>query len=172
MLEINAENYHTTENSLRISYVANQSVNLKKGEQLITLHFKSNTKANVFNQLNISYNTLQAEAYNENGDMYDIRLNQRENTTKESVNSMVLFQNEPNPFTNETVVKFYNSKDQEINFVIFDINGKVVRSIEKEYNHGTHELKLTKNELGQTGVYFIQMNTSDFTETKKMVLIR
>ncbi len=172
VLEINAENYHTTENSLRISYVANQSVNLKKGEQLITLHFKSNTKANVFNQLNISYNTLQAEAYNENGDMYDIRLNQRENTTKESVNSMVLFQNEPNPFTNETVVKFYNSKDQEINFVIFDINGKVVRSIEKEYNHGTHELKLTKNELGQTGVYFIQMNTSDFTETKKMVLIR
>lgn len=115
---------------------------------------------------------MQAEAYNENGDMYDIRLNQRENTTKESVNSMVLFQNEPNPFTNETVVKFYNSKDQEINFVIFDINSKVVRSIEKEYNHGTHELKLTKNELGQTGVYFIQMNTSDFTETKKMVLIR
>ena len=29
-----------------------------------------------------------------------------------------------------------------------------------------------KNELGKAGVYFIQMNTSQYTETKKMVLIR
>jgi len=48
----------------------------------------------------------------------------------------------------------------------------VIRNVDKEASMGKNEFKITKNELGKAGVYFIQMNTSQYTETKKMVLIR
>lgn len=173
VLNLSSENYNQIDNKVRISQVNDDAINFTKGQTLFTLHFKSSKmNAALIKSLGLAYSDLSAEAYDENNEALTIRLEQRDADKKALAIENSLDQNTPNPFTNETTVSYSVNEAQSVNFVIFDLDGKVIRNFDKEASMGKNEFKITKNELGKAGVYFIQMNTSQYTETKKMVLIR
>jgi hypothetical protein len=92
-------------------------------------------------------------------------------------NKMSLKQNYPNPFNPTTQIKFDISKTQNVTLKIFDILGREVRTLINEIK-SPGEYSVTwdgKNGNGvqvSTGVYFYRIESGDFTDIKKMVLVK
>ena len=82
-----------------------------------------------------------------------------------------MFQNEPNPFKGETVVRFTLPEAMTATLTVFDVTGKVVHLVEGDYSAGYNEVKLRQKDLSNTGVLYYRLDADDFTATKKMVVI-
>jgi hypothetical protein len=84
-----------------------------------------------------------------------------------------LEQNYPNPFNPGTTIRFNLSKGSNVNIRIFDITGREVEHIVKGemVQAGTHEVKFNAAKLS-SGVYFYTLETDNFRETKKMMLVK
>ncbi len=83
-----------------------------------------------------------------------------------------LFQNYPNPFNPTTNIKFTIPKASLVKLVIFDIMGKAVSTIiNKELQAGSYNTDVDASGLS-SGVYFYKLTVGDFSDTKKMILIK
>ena len=83
-----------------------------------------------------------------------------------------LSQNYPNPFNVTTVVSYGLPARSEVSITIFDILGQNVETIVKEEQPaGFHQV--TWNADGKSsGIYFYKIQAGDFTETKRMLLLK
>lgn len=83
-----------------------------------------------------------------------------------------LFQNIPNPFNPETAISFYIPERSKVSLKIFDGLGKEVTEI---YNGELTPGRYTKywNALNYpAGVYYYRMQADNFSDTKKLVLVK
>ena len=86
--------------------------------------------------------------------------------------SYTLSQNFPNPFNPETNIKFSISQSGNVKLTVFDITGKEVESLVNEkLSAGTYAYNFNASNL-PSGTYFYKIETDNFVETKKMVLIK
>lgn len=90
--------------------------------------------------------------------------------------SYFLYQNYPNPFNSNTKIKFDLPLSGNVEIILYDILGKrVMTLIDKYYDAGTYEIEfnaLSTNYEVPSGIYFYQMKTRYFTDTKKMILTK
>lgn len=83
-----------------------------------------------------------------------------------------LSQNYPNPFNPNTNIKYQIAKSKDVNLKVFDILGKEVATLVNEkQTPGVYEITFDGSKL-PSGVYFYRLSTGDFSETKKMILIK
>lgn len=89
----------------------------------------------------------------------------------EEVSDYKLFQNYPNPFNPETNIKFSLSENSNVSVKIYDINGRLVRTLVNnvKLNPGQYSVTFEAGNLS-SGVYFYKLETDIFTDTKKMIL--
>jgi hypothetical protein len=88
-----------------------------------------------------------------------------------------LEQNYPNPFNPETVISFSLPKSSNVQIKIYDVLGKEIRTlISEERNAGKHNIYWNAtDDYGKrvsSGVYFYTIITDNFSQTKKMVLMK
>ena len=83
--------------------------------------------------------------------------------------SVVLFQNQPNPFVDVTSIGFKLSQAQNVKLTLFAQDGRVVEKREKYYPPGTHYELFHGRQFPERGVYFYRLETDDVTLVKKMV---
>jgi len=88
-----------------------------------------------------------------------------------------LAQNYPNPFNPQTVIKYALPHDCEVKITIYNVLGQKVRTLVDEYqNAGYKRVEWdSKNERGEeiaSGVYFYRIKAAEFTESKKMVILK
>jgi len=96
-------------------------------------------------------------------------------------NEFVLNQNYPNPFNPTTTIKYSIpnvvklSPDlslQPTQLHIYDILGRKVKTlINKQQSPGNYEVTFDASELS-SGIYFYTLNTGEFVQTKKMMLLK
>ncbi len=83
-----------------------------------------------------------------------------------------LHQNYPNPFNPTTTIKFEIPEQTAASLKIFDILGReVVTLINAPLRAGIYSETWNAEGLS-SGVYFYRLETPDFTDTKKMILIK
>ncbi len=83
-----------------------------------------------------------------------------------------LSQNYPNPFNPNTVIGFQLPTAGFISIKIYDINGKEVSELVNEnLKAGEYKINFDGSKLS-TGVYFYKLTTDNFTQTKKMLLVK
>lgn len=86
-----------------------------------------------------------------------------------------LFQNYPNPFNPSTNIVYHLPRDSEVKLEIFNLLGQRVKCIDEgAQKAGVHSLTLETEELGEvsTGIYFYTLRAGDFSDTRKMMLLR
>lgn len=85
----------------------------------------------------------------------------------------LLKQNYPNPFNPSTVIEYNLPESATVTLKIYDLMGREVKTlVNGEYqNKGLYKYFLNAYDLS-SGVYFYQLKTDKYSETKKMVLIR
>lgn len=83
-----------------------------------------------------------------------------------------LSQNYPNPFNPVTNIKFSIAKSGNVKLVIFDINGREVAAVVNEYlSAGIYKADFDGKNLA-SGIYFYKILTNEFTDVKKMILVK
>ncbi len=93
-------------------------------------------------------------------------------TTNETADKFELKQNYPNPFNPSTKISFKIADIGNVSLKVYDINGKeVVTLISKEMNAGNYEVTFDANKLS-SGVYFYKLVTNEFSDTKRMMLVK
>lgn len=87
-------------------------------------------------------------------------------------NKYELFQNYPNPFNPVTTIKFNLPVKDNVQILLFDMQGRMVNTIlNKEMTAGEHAVNFNGSDLS-TGIYFYRMITSKVSDSKKMILIK
>lgn len=93
-------------------------------------------------------------------------------TSTESPNGFYLGQNFPNPFNPVTDIYFSIPKSQHIRISILDMLGKEVGIIaEGLTNAGSYKADFDASGLS-SGIYFYKLETNEFSEIKKMTLVK
>ena len=83
-----------------------------------------------------------------------------------------LEQNYPNPFNPSTSIKFNIPKQSNVKLVIYDVIGKEVATLVNEMKQpGSYEAVFNGDNFA-SGVYFYRLEAGNFTDVKKMVLIK
>jgi WD40 repeat protein len=93
-----------------------------------------------------------------------------------------LLANYPNPFNSETWIPYQLSEDADVMIQIYDLNGKIVRTLylgHKRAGYYTSKQKAAywdgRNDLGEkvtSGIYFYTIQAGRFLATRKMVITR
>jgi hypothetical protein len=83
-----------------------------------------------------------------------------------------LSQNYPNPFNPKTIINFQLPKNNYVTLTIYDILGrKVSILVIEELKAGTYQVDWDASNY-TSGVYFYKFIAGEFTETKKMILMK
>jgi uncharacterized delta-60 repeat protein len=83
-----------------------------------------------------------------------------------------LSQNYPNPFNPVTNIRFDIPNASNVKLTIFDITGREIEQlVNNQLEAGTYNIDFDASHLA-TGTYFYKINAGDFTEVKKMILIK
>jgi len=96
---------------------------------------------------------------------------------KELPSRFHLFQNYPNPFNPVTQIEYTLKKDCSVNLTIYDILGQKITTLINEHQSAGHKRVRWdgKNDKGQmvgSGVYLYKIKADNFTQSKKMILIK
>jgi len=83
-----------------------------------------------------------------------------------------LSQNYPNPFNPSTKINFSLPQTGKVVITLFDALGRKVKDIvDQEFAVGNHSLNFDASNL-TSGVYFYRLQSDNFVQTRKMVLLR
>jgi hypothetical protein len=93
-----------------------------------------------------------------------------------------LLQNYPNPFNPETWIPFELSQDAEVSIKIYDVTGHLVRILPVGFQPAGIYSSRTKaaywdgkTETGETvasGIYFYNITIGDYSQTRRMVILK
>ncbi len=113
-----------------------------------------------------------------NGVTYgDTILTEVENISGEVPSSYSLSQNYPNPFNPVTKIRFSiarqgGSSMSDVKIIVYDIMGREVQTfVNQKLQPGMYEATFDGLQLS-SGVYFYRLTAGEFSETKKMVLLK
>lgn len=84
----------------------------------------------------------------------------------------VLSQNYPNPFNPSTTIRFDIPKQTFVKVAVYDVMGREVEVLANQEVHAG-EYKVTWNASNQaSGIYFYTIISADYSQTKKMMLVK
>ncbi len=90
----------------------------------------------------------------------------------ETPRNFYLGQNYPNPFNPVTTIKFGIIKSGNVQIKVYDAAGRIVDElVNNGYNPGSYEVSWDASKYS-SGIYFYSIVTNEFSQTKKMVLVK
>jgi agmatine/peptidylarginine deiminase len=94
------------------------------------------------------------------------------NNETETIKEYKLYQNYPNPFNPSTVIRYQLSDVSDVSLKVYDLTGReVLTLVNGRLQAGKYEAKLDGSML-PSGVYFYKLVSGDFSEVKKLLLIK
>ncbi len=92
--------------------------------------------------------------------------------SSEIPNEFKLYNNYPNPFNPETIIKIDIAKTSPTQLLIYDVLGReVIRLVDKTLLPGQYEVRWNASNF-PSGVYFYKLETESYTKVMKMVLVK
>jgi hypothetical protein len=133
-----------------------------------SLVFKAKANGKLSDALGLSDRFTHTEAYNREGEMQQVRLLFLDN---EGLTDFELFQNRPNPFSKETVIAFRLPAAGPATLTITDASGRLLKTIEGQFQQGYNEIVLSRKELGTAeGVLYYRVSSRSGTASKMMLI--
>jgi photosystem II stability/assembly factor-like uncharacterized protein len=94
------------------------------------------------------------------------------NNNSQTASNFVLKQNYPNPFNPETNITFELKQKAYVTLKVFDLSGKeVAKLVDGTKTSGSYNVKFNGANLS-SGVYFYKLESGEYSEVKKMSLIK
>ena len=87
-------------------------------------------------------------------------------------NNFQLYEPFPNPFNPTTSISFSIPEQSQTSLKVYDIKGKLISTLLNEsMNVGHHQIEWNADGY-PSGVYFVQLDAVEFTQTQKLMLVK
>jgi hypothetical protein len=91
--------------------------------------------------------------------------------------TFMLYQNYPNPFNPVTTIRYQIKDSRFVTLKVYDVLGKEIATLVNEFQKaGTYETQFPNNQytINQlaSGVYFYRIRAEDYSDTKKLMLLK
>ena len=143
-----------------------EAVELNEGDLIATAVFEVTSTLDGKSPAVITSSITEALAYDKAYNAYDVS---SRSTTTDS--RFVLHQNTPNPFRGSTTIAFELPQSVDYNIEIFDMSGKVLKRVDGFGQAGYQSIELDLSQFSESSVLYYQLNTEEYSATKKMVII-
>lgn len=165
-LEIDDSEYRISDGYLLMSVARAVEFQADEGEPLFYLVFEAVSEGTLSGSLQFNNEKLRSEIYHGKDLLIsDLELSFNTNTFR-------LFQNTPNPFTDETSIGFELPDASDYDFQITDITGKVIYKIHGRGEKGYNLIRINNNNLPSSltlGIY--SLKTDLYSDSKKLIRI-
>ena len=96
---------------------------------------------------------------------------------REQITNVRLFQNSPNPFRQQTNIKYQMPKAGPVKLQVYNIAGQLVRTlVNGEQQSGSYTIKWDRHDnndrLVSAGVYIYHLSAGDKTQSRKMIVLK
>ncbi len=139
------------------------SENEVQDEVLQLLFKRKNNKSSV---LNLSLDSEQVNNALNDSEEFNVQLLERIKDQK-----LTLYQNSPNPVSDQTMISFYNPVAQEIVFELIDLSGKKIISTSDYYDAGIQQISLNRAEIFGHGMFLYSIKSPTDKQTKKLTIV-
>jgi hypothetical protein len=154
-----------------VSYHSGIAKTVAETESVFTVVFTAMEDGQLSEMIEVTSKVTAAEAYL--GDELEIRnVSIVIRGDVQSIAENNLYQNEPNPFKDETLIKYELARSGPVVFTVTDVAGKTLYTVTREGRKGMNTLILDAEALGVTGVLYYTIENKEFTATKKMIIVR
>ena len=183
-LALNMDNGTTqTQNGMLSTLWLTENLNgytLADGTTIFELRFRVAGHNGDSSPVVINSSMTPAEAYNNNIETLTLSLNNGtvsifDMTSVSSNNSdgYTLYQNEPNPFRDNSRISFSLPCEDKVMITIFDLYGRKIEEFSGVYSKGKHSVIWNGTDIKgnkiSTGAYYYKMQSGKFVNVKKMV---
>lgn len=120
---------------------------------------------------------IHARGFGNGGEIYNVFIDTADAPLSTGTNNNIpseflLHQNYPNPFNPVTQINYDIAKDEFVNITVYNALGREVNTLVNKFQKGgSYSVILNAGEM-TSGVYFYRINAGEFTDTKKLVLIK
>jgi hypothetical protein len=130
-----------TDGQLRIIWTNAESITMKAQEILFTLTLVPRRSAPLSELLSLDRTTLQPEVYSE-GNVMPVIFHHQDAPYTQSISRLTNIRIEPNPFREETTIRFELSDKSRVKVLLFNTSGQKIYEQEEEYLTGRQSLTL------------------------------
>ena len=155
---------HRVGRQIRVLVISPEAHTLPAGESYL-LSFESE-----------GVDTLNASLADQQGQLLPVKQECEESVRPTRIR---LYQNHPNPFNPETMIRYSVEGENDVQVVVkvYNVAGRLVKTLVDEVRSpGEYEViwngRNESDDQVASGVYFYKLRVSDFVETRKMVLLR
>lgn len=145
---------------------------LDANQTMFTVIFKAKRKANLAGNISINNDLTQAEAYNNVLETMDVNLEVRDANNQLAAMPFTLYQNVPNPFTQNTNISFNLPETAPVQITVYDASGKMIFTKSNVYSKGMNTVDLDVAAFKVSGILYYQVKTKEHTATRKMVVLK
>ncbi len=149
-----------------------------KGKGTFAVKFHATKAGQLSAMLAVSSRITKAEAYtvaeaSKGMDKLDVafRFNSENGSTISGV-GFELYQNQPNPFVNKTMVGFHLPESTEATLRIFDESGRQVYAQKGDYAKGYNTITIERALLNTSGMLYYTLETEHDSATRKMIQMK
>lgn len=141
---------------------------IDKDAVLFTVEFRAIANNTLANAVKLSSDITRAEAYTHNLSEVNIELTFR---SQSESGAFELSQNNPNPFTSNTVIGFNLPQAGQATLTVYNVTGQVLKTISGQYPKGRSEISLSASDFDAHGVMFYELESNGQRSTKKMIYL-
>ncbi|MEO6133254.1 MAG: T9SS type A sorting domain-containing protein, partial [Saprospiraceae bacterium] len=172
-LDIENENFNSTKDGLLyLSWNVYSPLTFGRDDILFSIIVTPIISGNLSGLVHLATSSLQPEAYSgDNLEKINLDLVLIKPENKFSTNT--LFQNNPNPFSSTTEIKFRLENSGLATIRIFDLSGHLLKEINGEYLSGMNKIQVSNHDLGmKDGVLICQLQCNGFLAVQRMVMMK
>ncbi|HZV71284.1 MAG TPA: hypothetical protein VFG10_17135 [Saprospiraceae bacterium] len=168
-LKISPENYSFKDGVLSLSWNQAEPVELSAKDDLFRITFIAHRSGALKNKIRFAEDRLRPEAYpGSDLDYFALKLDFEEPST--SIQEITYFQMEPNPFHDAVNARFYMVNGGKVTIRLFDVSGRLLNAIEKEYSTGEHVEQISNGDIQLiNGIMYCQLICNGFTQMQRVL---
>ena len=167
-IDITNQNVGIHDNAISITWesLTEQSTD----DVLFNLVFSATQTGKLKESVNMNSSITKAEIYKGS----DIEVMNLELSIQDNLPSVVVLnQNDPNPFVDQTVISFVLPQASDATLSIFNVDGKELKKITGNFVKGLNEVIVKRDDMDMAGgIVYYQLQVGDFTDTKRMMVVQ
>jgi Dockerin type I domain len=150
-----------------------------KSNQLFKITIEAQQNGFLKDVLTLNSDITAAEAYNTEGVVKDVNLvfeaknlPNGQAGTEGSLSEFLLLPNAPNPFKNETTIRFRLPSDDAVKLTVLDETGRVLAAQNRAFSKGYNEWTIDLSDKKTSGILFYRVETATHSAVGRMVILK
>jgi hypothetical protein len=131
-----------------------------------TLDFMARESGDPLDMLALCDDIAETEAYTEDGAIHRLFLTR---TSGGTTDDFAIYQNEPNPWTDNTVIRCHLPEPGPVTLTVYDASGRILSALTEDRPAGLQAWTLTARDIRATGLIYYRIEAGSWSATKKMI---